>query len=300
MTSPTIVTLSSIPPRFGLIAPTLRSLLAQKQPVQAIHLYIPRTYRRFPDWDGSLPEVPEGVSIRRCDEDLGPATKVLPATRDYEGQDVDILFCDDDKIYDPGWHGRLKRARAAHPQCCIVEAGESLPDISDTARSGDRLPRAKRFTKKNLAYRLWRLRTLFKKKATPYTRSGYVDVLGGYGGAMVRPDWFSAEAWKIPEVLWMVDDPWLSGHLERRGVPIWLAAKARKLEDTSAGSVDALLNLVAMDHDRVKADIAAIEYMRNTHGIWPPAGPIQSVEGCRNETILELARRGARQMKNGS
>ncbi|WP_211246129.1 glycosyltransferase family 2 protein [Cereibacter changlensis] len=293
MTSPTIVTLSSIPPRFGLIAPTLRSLLAQKVPVQAIHLYIPRTYRRFPDWDGSLPEVPEGISIRRCDEDLGPATKVLPATRDYEGQDVDILFCDDDKIYDPGWHGRLKRARAAHPQCCIVEAGETLPDIADVMRPKDRLPRAKRFHRKTILYRIKRLASLFRMKAPAFSTSGYVDLLGGHGGVMVRPDWFGQEAWKIPDVLWTVDDPWLSGHLERRGIPIWLEAKARRTEATSAQSVDALYDLVEMDHDRVRADIAAIDYMRSTYGIWTPGGAVRSMSGCRNETLLALARRAS-------
>lgn len=138
MTSPTIVTLSTIPPRFHLLAPTLRSLLDQKLPVDAIHIYIPKRYRRFSDWDGTLPQVVEDVTIRRCDQDLGPATKILPACRDYAGQDVDLLFCDDDKLYDPGWHRRLKRARAAHPDACIVEAGENLTDIADDYRPAAR------------------------------------------------------------------------------------------------------------------------------------------------------------------
>ena len=293
MTSPTIVTLSSIPPRFGLIAPTLRSLLAQKEPVQAIHLYIPRTYRRFPDWDGSLPEVPEGVSIRRCDEDLGPATKVLPATRDYEGQDVDILFCDDDKIYDPGWHGRLKRARAAHPQCCIVEAGETLPDIADAARPADRLPRAKRWGKKPLSYRIKRVLSLFTIKSPMYASGGYVDVIAGHGGVLVRPDWFGPEAWSIPDILWTVDDPWLSGHLERRGVPIWLVAEVRRMHPSLAGSVEALHDLVEMGHDRVKADIAAIDYMREVYGIWAPQGPVLAPASYMSETMRTIAKRAA-------
>ena len=34
---------------------------------------------------GGLPEVPEGVRIVRVEEDLGPATKVLPAAQAWRG-----------------------------------------------------------------------------------------------------------------------------------------------------------------------------------------------------------------------
>ncbi len=85
MSSPTIITLSSIPPRFGLLKPTLFSLLSQRLKAEEVRLYIPHKYRRFPDWDGRLPEVPAGITIVRCDEDLGPATKVLPAAQRPEG-----------------------------------------------------------------------------------------------------------------------------------------------------------------------------------------------------------------------
>ena len=76
-----VITLSTIPPRFAGIGPALRSLVAQRSRPEAVELYIPRSYRRFPDWGGGLPEVPEGVRIVRVDEDLGPATKILPAAR---------------------------------------------------------------------------------------------------------------------------------------------------------------------------------------------------------------------------
>ena len=237
-TSPTIITLSSIPPRFHLLGATLNSLLAQRLPAQEVLLYIPRSYRRFTDWDGTLPEVPPGVTIRRCAADLGPATKILPATRDFAGADVDLLFCDDDKIYDPDWHARLKRAAAARPGTCIVEAGENLPDIADAARAPDRLPRARRWGRKPLAYRIRRMLSLFTVKAPMYANSGFVDLLSGHGGVLVRPEWFDAAAFEIPDILWTVDDPWLSGHLERRGIPIWLVAETRRMPAShSAGSI---------------------------------------------------------------
>lgn len=291
VTRPTIITLSTIPPRFHLLQPALDSLLAQKLPASAIHVYIPGTYRRFPHWDGVLPSVPPGVTIRRCAKDLGPATKILPACRDYRGQDVDLLFCDDDKIYDPHWHGRFKRNRQAHPDACIVEAGENLPDIAASARSADRQPRARRWTRKPLSYRIKRVLSLFTVKSAMYANPGYVDILSGHAGVMVRPEWFDEAAWEIPDILWTVDDPWLSGHLERRGIPIWLIAEVRRMTATKAGDIDALHDLVEKDHDRVKADVAAIEYMRKSYGIWTPAGNVTPPAGYMSETMREISRR---------
>ena len=216
--TPTIVTLSSIPPRFSDLGETLDSLLNQSLPVQEIRLYIPEHYRRFPDWDGTLPQVPEGVTIHRCAEDLGPATKILPAVRALNGQDVDILLCDDDKIYDRNWHRRFKELARKKPDTCIVEVGETFPDIAETHRPPDRLPRGRRRASKGIGYRLKRLLSLGRHKPHFFVQSGYVDQISGYAGVLLRPDWFDEAVFDIPDILWTVDDPWLSGHLERRGI----------------------------------------------------------------------------------
>lgn len=288
--TPTIITLSTIPPRFGNLGPALRSLCAQIRPAQEIRLYIPQRYRRFPDWDGSLPEVPEGVTIHRCDDDLGPATKVLPAAAQLRGQQVDLLFCDDDKIYDPNWHQRFKSAAADHPGTCIVEVGETFPDISESLRPADRLPRARR-ARKTAAYRLARLLTLTAYKPRLYRDSGYVDQISGYGGVLVRPDWFDAEAFDIPGVLWTVDDPWLSGHLERRGIPIWLNGDGKLPRFGTVGRLGALGSLVEDGHGRIQADLAVIDYMRQRYGIWQPGGQPDTDYSRMTASMKELTRR---------
>ena len=84
-----IITLSSIPPRFDLIGPTLESLTAQSSPVDAVELHVPRSYRRFPDYDGRCPKVPAGVSILEAESDLGPASKVLHAVRRHRDDRVE-------------------------------------------------------------------------------------------------------------------------------------------------------------------------------------------------------------------
>ena len=67
-----VVSLSSIPPRFDNLRPTLDSLLAQDRPADAALLWVPRAYRRFPGGDGRLPEVLDGVTILRCDQGCRP------------------------------------------------------------------------------------------------------------------------------------------------------------------------------------------------------------------------------------
>ena len=41
------------------------------------------------------------MDIRIAEQDLGPATKFLPAVEEYAQEDVAVIFCDNDKIYDP-------------------------------------------------------------------------------------------------------------------------------------------------------------------------------------------------------
>ena len=291
MPAPTIISLSTIPPRFEKIGTALDSLLAQTLPAQEIRLYIPRAYRRFPDWDGKLPVVPDGITIHRCEKDYGPATKVLPAALDLRGQDVDILFCDDDKEYDADWHARFKAARERLPHACIVEAGETFPDISDASRPAERMPRASR-RKKDWKYRTIRGLTLTAYKPHLYVTSGYVDQISGYGGVMLKPDWLDDDTFEIPDILWTVDDPWISGHLERNDVPIWLNADGKVPGDLSSGHTHSLQKLVEQGHDRVKADIAAIEYFRNSYNIWQPTGGVNEgldVMKLRNSTASMFA-----------
>ena len=72
-----VVSLTTIPPRFPYLMQSLPHLLAQTAKIDEIRLYVPKTYRRFPDYDGTLPDVPKGIRVIQPDEDLGPASKVL-------------------------------------------------------------------------------------------------------------------------------------------------------------------------------------------------------------------------------
>ncbi|WP_273727700.1 glycosyltransferase family 2 protein [Brucella gallinifaecis] len=289
MNRPTVITLSSIPSRFDLLQPTLKSLLQQNLKAAEIRLYIPHQYRRFPEWNGKLPVVPAGVEIHRCDKDYGPATKVLPAARDLKGQNVDLLFCDDDKIYDRGWHKRFKIESKKKPNTCIIEVGETFPDIADDSRPKDRLPRS-RWKKKDFIYRIKRITSLFTIKPN-LSSSGYVDQISGFAGVLVRPEWFDELFYDIPDIMWTVDDPWISGHLERVGIPIWNTGRRRKLAEGGGSKVDALLNLVQEGHDRVHADLMVIDYFREKYGIWQKSSTLDERASLRTTSMREMLRR---------
>ncbi|MCP5036100.1 MAG: glycosyltransferase family 2 protein [Rhodobacteraceae bacterium] len=274
-----IITLSTIPPRFEMIGETLESLVAQTAEIDKIILYIPRIYRRFPDYDGHLPPVPEGVEIVRVDNDLGPATKVLPAIREFQGKDVNILFCDDDRIFQSHWADTLLKAADEHPGCAttisILIASEQgadnfVPDLK---------PRAVFNRKKtDVEYRLkriWSQLDIFNLYTSPnkparkvLKSSGYADIFEGVNGVLVRPEFFDDAVFDIPAKLWAVDDVWLSGHVTRMGVPIWATAETYSTAETRAHNQTPLHGATIEGLVRDDANAACIRYFQNTYGIW--------------------------------
>lgn len=276
-----VITLSTIPPRFDRIAPTLVSLLRQRSRPEAVELYIPRSYRRFPAWGGALPDVPEGVTIIRVDEDLGPATKVLPAARLWRGKNVELSYVDDDHVFAPGWAGQVLALRSRLPGAALCAIGNTLERLGGTADPAPRHPRAVHAPPADMqiGYQLRRLgAALTKANRRPnrlrqpfrhLLRSGHADIAEGYGGVSIRPEFLDDLAHDIPPVLWAVDDVWLSGHLARRGVAIWADTAlnlARKLVETSA--TQPLLTARIEGANRDQANLACIDHMRATYGVW--------------------------------
>ena len=266
---PTIITLSSIPPRLPHIGPVLRSLLAQDLPAQAIHLYIPMRYHRFPDWDGAIPEFPAGITLHRVQTDHGPATKILPALRHLAGHPVDILYCDDDCLFSPGWHRAFKIAAQTRPRHCIAAMGFDLRSLAKAPRPEHRLPRPSRWNTADLAQWLAAHPAPLPDEIPHHRSSGFADIAMGHGGVLVQPDWFAQTVFDIPDESWAVDDIWLSGHLETRGIPIWVdhdipfPRTIRPIHHIRPLMTEATNGL-----SRDAANQASVRYFRQTSGIW--------------------------------
>lgn len=270
-----VISLSSIPPRFATLGPTLRSLTQQRGGIDEVRLHIPRHYRRFPEYSGELPEVPEGIRIVRTEEDLGPASKVLFAARDLRGSQAQILFCDDDKIFSPRWAQQLFEAQQARPDQCVALIGKPIPP--DRGRPGPFQPKAVRARGYGIGFRLRRLQHGFmrflgrdrpKPMHCPVAEAGYVDILQGLGGAVVRPDFFDDTAFAIPDTVWTVDDVWLSGMLAIKGIPIWLPAGLEMPQTTEAHEIHSLYRATIEGATRGDANRRCVAYMQQHYDIW--------------------------------
>lgn len=288
-----VISLSSIPPRFKDLPQVLSALLAQDPGPAQVRLYLPRSYRRFPDYDGTLPDLPHGVDLIRVDEDLGPATKVLYAARDLRGEDIDLLYCDDDRLYTPIWARTLLSDRPARPGAALAVQGFhlrhlGLPEIIDPA---PRMVRGR--GKRDPVYRLhlgWqslihggadRVPPFRRARPRTYAKSGYMDVAEGLSGVAIRPDFLDDGAFDVPPVLWSVDDVWLSGQMAKRGVPVWLTATRKRLfVDLPSQRGSEALHLQAFDGaDREEANRRCVEWMQETHGVWRQGRALPTQDG---------------------
>lgn len=189
MVDSVIISLTSVPPRFGGLQRVLASLLAQG--AHEVRLTVPYHYDRFPDWDGVMPGLPAGVVLVRTQRDQGPATKLQPALAGT-ACGAPVLICDDDAIYGPGWVGGFVSAATEQPGAAIAASAFSAGRLALEPRAPD----------------------------NALIAQGFAGVLlpgGALSGAT------------ITERDRFVDDIWLSATLTARGVPIIYRPELRAL-----------------------------------------------------------------------
>ncbi len=275
-----VISLTTIPPRFDRIAGTLDSLLQQSLPAQRVILYLPRHYRRFPEYDGHLPDVPDGVEIRVIDRDFGPATKVLPAVQEFAGQGVELLFCDDDMFY-PSWMAaRFLKARSAHPTSAVTLMGQMITSVLEDATPTPLRPHRVRLWRSAdvpfQTHMLWRQLiarlggpALIEPPRRTIIRSGYGDFFEGYGAVMLSPDFLPPECFDIPKFAWPVDDIWISGQLVRSGHSIWVLGGTHEPRPMAHHfeTQSALHHTVIQGQDRGNSNRETARYFQKTYGI---------------------------------
>lgn len=266
------VSLTTIPPRFATLGATLESLRAQRRAPDLIRVTIPRRYRRFPDWDGTPPALPAGVELRVVEEDLGPATKLLPLAAELAGTGARILYCDDDWVYGPAWTARICATARARPGMAIAGAGFDVDYLGLSPlrpRPGPRpwlRPPAQMIRTGRPARSAGPAAA--RAPRTAPGRHGHVDIAQGFAGVLVNPDWFAPETAKIPAALWAIDDIWLSGWLAQRGVGIWCAPHVRAGCAPHAGEAGALQDAVLDGQARGAANKAGAALLARRWGIW--------------------------------
>ena len=111
------VGVTTLPSRIGKLEPTVESLLGQTLRPDRIFVSVPRRSRReggeytLPGW---LQRPPAGVQLVRCEQDYGPATKLLGCLP-HLPPEACLIVVDDDMVYKPFLVERLYRAQLARP-----------------------------------------------------------------------------------------------------------------------------------------------------------------------------------------
>lgn len=268
-----VVTFTTIPPRFSNLGAKFRSLEKQAVKPDRVQLTIPKNYRRFPGERPSLPSIPDWVEVFESDVDYGPATKLLPAAQRWAGTGADLLLCDDDRLQDKDWVFRLKNAREARPKDIICERGWNIQDRMGVFQKKPKTPRAELHETggKSLQYRLKRVGSLnlLHPPRQVYKTAGYVDVFEGFLGALIPESAIPMSAFDIPDIIWTVDDVWLSGMATLKNTYVWAHDMKRPVySDAKIDKIAALRHHVENGVGRDDADKIAIEHLRREFGVW--------------------------------
>jgi hypothetical protein len=116
-----------------------------------------------------------------------------------------------------------------------------------------------------LAHKLFGTPVAYRR---PFWLSGYGEVLFGVGGAVVRPEFFDDVALDIPDIVWLVDDIWLSAMLARRGIRIYCPWRAALPKSHDSAEQDSLMSATFQSMGRQDLNRAAAKYCRDHFGIW--------------------------------
>jgi len=228
---PYAISLTTIPPRFGRLGPVLRSLLAQCPAPTEVLLCVPQNYDRFPG-RFELPTLPEGVTVLRGGDDLGPGTKAIMGARHVLNRIPRLIYCDDDWLMDPDWARHLLSAQ----QGAEAVAGQGF-DV-------DRLRRVSA------------------------SAEGFCDIAQGFAGVLANPAML-AEAEAPQDVASrMVDDIWLSAHLASKGVAIRQAPLARHAIHPAYDDDHGLQDQQFDAQGRAGANLHCAAQMAVRYGIW--------------------------------
>ena len=119
---PVIVSLTTIPSRIDKIESVILCLLNQSYQADKIILYIPRKLARLnqpyiiPNGLKRLSKSSNNFEIRQIEKDYGPATKIIPALKDFTADDDIIITVDDDILLENHSLEELIKAHRRFPE----------------------------------------------------------------------------------------------------------------------------------------------------------------------------------------
>lgn len=196
-----IASLSTVPDRIHNLRPTIQSLLKQTRLPDEIVLAVPefsiREQRSYivPKYLLRLPR----VRIVRCGKDWGPATKFIPAIQEELAAgrgNTSIMVVDDDRVYPRDALETYLYYGEQLSEAALCFRGAAMPSSFD-----------------------WRdAKMIYANELREPRRAA---VITGCGSYLIRPGFFDESLWdysRAPRGAFYMDDIWISGCLNRRGV----------------------------------------------------------------------------------
>lgn len=122
-----VISLTTVPGRYDILYDTLRTLVNQDYPVDAIYLTIPKIAKRFGTPYPDLPQrILDLVTVVNIEEDHGPICKIIGGLIMETDPDSIIITCDDDIWYSANLVSSLVQQYLLHPGHAVSGSGMFL------------------------------------------------------------------------------------------------------------------------------------------------------------------------------
>jgi hypothetical protein len=247
-----IVSLSTLPDRICNLEPTLRCLLEQTRPPDEIVLALPncsiRQQKKYV-LPAYLEKIPR-LRILRCGTDWGPATKFIPVIQEElaagRGHTL-IMVVDDDRTYPRDALQTYLHYHEQKPGAALCFRGAVIPDNF-----------------------VWFLPKLFR--ANQLREPKRVAVITGTASYLIQPHFFDSALWDYsaaPASAFYMDDIWISGCLDRRGVEKYVVPASAMMRSVRQQS--GTMSLYDVPKGSVRSNTETIKFFRDTWNVlsWP-------------------------------
>ena len=206
-----IFSFTTLPSRIPNIKPTIASLLDQSIRPDQIILNIPKFSKRekkpykIPEFLKQCPY----ILINQIEEDMGPATKLLPSLKLIKNTETLIVVGDDDEIYPKKLFENYLNNQPNFKNATMTLVGWNAPDDNNHSH-------------KNIKYGAI---GSIPKNANEVDRPTQVDCVQGASTFAVHTDFFSDKVFDYtaaPKQAFFVDDIWISGNLARNNTKVFV------------------------------------------------------------------------------
>lgn len=206
-----VFSFTTLPSRIKNIKPTIASLLDQKIRPDKIILNIPKFSKRekrpylIPDFLKQCPY----ILINEIEEDMGPATKLLPTLNLLKETDTLIVIGDDDEVYPKQLFANYLNNQSNFKDSTMTLVGWNAPEDNNHSH-------------KKIKYGAI---GSIPNNAIEVRTPTQVDCVQGASTYAVRTSFFSDKLFdytRAPKQAFFVDDIWISGNMARDATKIFV------------------------------------------------------------------------------